>query len=289
MTPKDPDLKNPPLISYKLGTKVLCGNTTVSFDDAASISFLLYEGRNYASSGQPLGRILYQVNSDKEQHAYRDLAMWPPCNSDCNGCGFIKCNSDFGGARSLNENVDVVAAFYNPEECRFVFNSTFSSHLQRSFGAPEVVWIEAKVSKVAGAVDWNVTYMGKGPTRLPESLWMQFAPALNEEEAESWLINKLGQWVSPFDSAKNGSSTTHGVWEGVSVPGIISIGSVEIPLIVVGSPSPLKFLGDKELNLGEVTKYGISYNIFNNQWNTNYPVFLFDTQFKCSFSMSLGK
>jgi hypothetical protein len=134
-------------------------------------------------------------------------------------------------------------------------------------------------------ITWTVTYFGKQPTRLPESLWMSFIPTITSSEARTWEANKMAMWVSPYDVANNGSKAIHGIWDGVRLnQGEVKIRSPEIPLVLFGRVSPLVFLGDSPLDEKQVAQYGVSFNIFNNQWTTNYPVFLFDSQFKSTFS-----
>jgi len=105
------------------------------------------------------------------------------------------------------------------------------------------------------------------------------------QEAASWRVNKLGVWVSPYSVALNGSQAIHGVWDGVRSDSLI-VTSPEVPLVVLGKPTPLVFLGDDTLNPADVATDGISYNIFNNQWTTNYPVFLFDSEFRSTFQLN---
>ncbi len=137
-------------------------------------------------------------------------------------------------------------------------------------------------------IAWTVSYFGKSPTRLPESLWFSFIPSVSTREAASWRVSKLQLWVSPYDAAKNASNAIHGQWNGLALGNSATVSSAEVPLVVLGQPTPLVYLGDDALQPSDVAERGVHYCIFNNQYSTNYAVFLFDSEFRSTFRWKWG-
>jgi len=45
----------------------------------------------------------------------------------------------------------------------------------------------------------TTVWRAKPPTRIPEALWLRFAPAAAAVDAGSWLMDKLGGSVSPLE------------------------------------------------------------------------------------------
>lgn len=159
-------------------------------------------------------------------------------------------------------------------------------------------------------------YFNKQKTRLPESLFFQFAPNASNYLPDSLTLNKLGSDINPFqvwsqkkeafcllflEVVNNGSKTIHGVWDGFNF-GPLQISSPELPIVVVGKvilfvfllstkdliqPNILSFKGDAPLEVAEVAQYGVSYNLVNNQWNTNFPLWAIDENFQCTFQLDL--
>ena len=87
--------------------------------------------------------------------------------------------------------------------------------LQTQYGAPATV---AVVLHVAGSsadpaalqVSYDVQWFDKRPTRMAESLWLEFSPALVsgvDPTAQGWEMDKLGVWVNPYNVVVNGSQS----------------------------------------------------------------------------------
>lgn len=52
----------------------------------------------------------------------------------------------------------------------------------------------------------QVVWQRKTPTRLPEALWLRLKPSPDLVNATSWVTNRLGTYISPFEVTEGGSS-----------------------------------------------------------------------------------
>jgi hypothetical protein len=92
------------------------------------------------------------------------------------------------------------------------------------YGAPPFAYLEVSFSSLSSSssssssspidVSFDLSWFGKPPTRLAESLWLTVSPAGHPRTG--WQMHKLGRWVDPLNVPVNGSVTRHAVWTGVS-------------------------------------------------------------------------
>jgi hypothetical protein len=115
------------------------------------------------------------------------------------------------------------------------------------------------------SLDW----FDKEASRLPEALW--FGISLDAATPARWRFRKLGILVNPLDVVKGGSRSCHAV-EGAEYRGSDGrylISPLDSPLAVLGKPKMLRFDDRFEDPAG-----GLYFNIFNNIWGTNFPMWL---------------
>lgn len=90
---------------------------------------------------------------------------------------------------------------------------TFPASLQSEYGAPAYATIDISYPVTsAGSVvslSYDVQWFGKRPTRMAESIWLEFDPVLPslDPTGTGWMMDKLGQKVSPFNVNVNGSQS----------------------------------------------------------------------------------
>ncbi|GFO45696.1 coiled-coil domain-containing protein 90b, mitochondrial [Plakobranchus ocellatus] len=162
--------------------------------------------------------------------------------------------------------------------------------------------------------------MGKTTTRLPESLSYGHSPfftstnpsqtivdgggisqvySMNVPEGDNnlaWTINKMGQNIDPCNVVLNGSQYVHGIDKGVQLlnkagQGLLFL-SLDVPTVLIGtddhvdSPFPVPL---QPLPCSSVKIMTMSFNIYNNIWNTNYiywyPYENEDADFKARFAI----
>ena len=80
----------------------------------------------------------------------------------------------------------------------------------------------------------------------------------------------MNEWVDPSDVVSGGARTLHAVEETV-IDGKVQILNMDSPLVAPGKPSLLDF-HNKLPNM----KGGLHYNLYNNVWGTNFPMWYGD-------------
>ena len=170
-------------------------------------------------------------------------------------------------------------------------------------------------------LDYDLQWYNKPPTRMAESLWMTFAPIVKVAPSAAadadWRMDKLGRWVDPLATCTNGSKTVHAVWSGVKHlrsnsshhvsdrftynrnhtakfnsnldnDADIVIETLDAALVSPGRnillPSGYFNQGDDgEAHPGR----GWHFNLFNNGWDTNYPLWSLSTADRFRWKVTL--
>jgi hypothetical protein len=155
---------------------------------------------------------------------------------------------------------------------------SFPAPLQRDAGAPASAWLLLRAAPGGGPLAVAVAVQHKTPTRLPEATWLRLKPGA-AAEPESWAAAKLGAWISPRESVKNGSAALHAVSAaGVRVASAAAVGGDDarrLQLTIGSADAALACFGDHyplptpptppDLSLGA------SFCLHNNAWGTNFP------------------
>lgn len=151
-----------------------------------------------------------------------------------------------------------------------VLEATFAEDSQQ-IGAPRTVFIDYQFTE-HDTVNVRVQWFEKPACRLPEAFWMSFNPPVRQPE--NWQIEKLGEWLSPLDVVSKGGRTLHAVDSGVRYHDdavTLNLTSLDAPLVAPGQPSLLNF-HDRLPDLAQ----GMHFNLFNNVWGTNFPMWFDD-------------
>lgn len=150
----------------------------------------------------------------------------------------------------------------------------------RDYGGCERVHVRVTDQVDPPVLRATVVCQGKTPTRLPEGMWVRFRPNLGTAVAESWRLTKLGRPIHPHAVMRNGSRSLHAVGdEGVYVTSQslssngarqrMTIQSLDAMLVSPGLPTLMPNLR----RVPDLTK-GVSFNLWNNIWGTNYVMWL---------------
>ena len=214
---------------------------------------------------------------------------------------------------------DVYQSKTDPEFCLALQPPTSQLHLY--YGAPKMVWscIEFTANQNKSLLPLEVTFkvslIDKTPTRLPEATMFSFTPPLQSTAEQSQWKHQLFK-VQPLrqtseiptggitlDSiVKNGSFYQHALEDVYLIDGdekmYIHLNSIEVPLVCpifdatkgFRTPNPLPILSRPE----ETAKLlGFAFNIHNNVWNTNYPLWYpfaeGDQNFRANFHLHWQK
>jgi hypothetical protein len=139
----------------------------------------------------------------------------------------------------------------------------------KTYGAPKQAVLEIRASQQSPELHYTVQWFEKTACRLPEALWFSFEPAVKDPRA--WRMDKLGEWVSPYAVIKDGNRHLHVIGDGgmqlVDDSRTLRIQSADAGLVAPGQPSLLDF-NNRQPDL----KQGIHFNLYNNLWGTNFPM-----------------
>jgi hypothetical protein len=70
-------------------------------------------------------------------------------------------------------------------------------------GAPTSVVLLLHTWEDDSVVMMDVLSDGKAPTRLPEALWLRFAPSSEAAASSKLQINKITSWISPSEVVRD--------------------------------------------------------------------------------------
>lgn len=227
---------------------------------------------------------------------------------------FCKVGIDTGGATYRNIVGEVTGLWYAAGNSSNGYPvNTVVFHAEVSFpqeavtlaGAPPLAYVTTVVPVSGGGpVEVTVQVFNKTATRLPESMFVRFAPGA----VTAASMEKLGEWVDPVDVVIGGAQRHHSVSAGgVSVSvgnATVAISSVDARTVnwgaETGFPTPTDTPAD-------VTQ-GVSFMVWNNIWcahsrprcccrwprsrvwpcrNTNYPLWI-EGDFKFRFQLALS-
>jgi hypothetical protein len=149
-------------------------------------------------------------------------------------------------------------------------------------GSPEKLIIRYVFYKTKKKVDIELSWFNKNACRLPEASW--FSLKLKVDNPNLWKMDKLGQWISPLTIVKDGNRNLHAVKSGIKyhgADGSVLISTLDAPLFSPGEKRLLKF-DNKFASLDE----GMHFNLHNNIWGTNFPMWYEDNA-KFRFSILL--
>jgi hypothetical protein len=137
----------------------------------------------------------------------------------------------------------------------------------RGYGVPAIVWVLLRDHP--HGLDLRLEWETKPATRMAEAFWLSFKSRMTG--GTSWTLEKLGQPLDPSDVVPNGNRQLHAV-SGPVRTADFSVLSLDAPLVAPGRPSLLDFS-----NRLPTRDAGVSFNLYNNVWGTNFPMWYSDS------------
>lgn len=140
----------------------------------------------------------------------------------------------------------------------------------QQIGAPKLIYLDYALED--SQLDLSLHWFDKVACRLPEAFWLSFSPLL--PDGANWWIHKLGQRIDPGDVINKGARTLHGFDQGVSYSSeqfALYIDSLDAALVAPGAPALLNFHNQLPAISG-----GMHFNLYNNVWGTNFPMWFED-------------
>jgi hypothetical protein len=136
------------------------------------------------------------------------------------------------------------------------------------YGGPAHITLAIEAPDETPELRFDLQWWQKPANRQPEAFWFSFCPLL--PGGGRWLMDKLGQWISPLDVVVNGNRKLHAVGQGVvyrNEPLDLLITTLDAPLVAPGEPSLMDF-NNEQPDLAR----GMHFNLYNNIWGTNFPM-----------------
>ncbi len=134
------------------------------------------------------------------------------------------------------------------------YRLAFEAEAAREYGLPELILTE-------DGNEVRLMWFGKAASRYPQACWFKFRGL-----RETWEIHKMGQWIRPEEII--GSPLITAVDEGVRN------GEIEIRPLDCALAAPF---GRRLLRYGvPAVPQDLYFNLYNNIWNTNFPMWYSD-------------
>lgn len=149
------------------------------------------------------------------------------------------------------------------------------------FGCPRRLVVEYTFPHADSVVSLDFQWFDKPACRMPEALWLSINPVTTQPH--HWQIDKLGQLISPLEVVRNGNRKLHATGRGVLYSDdqhTLSVETLDTPLVAPSKPGLLNFD-----NRQPVLENGMHFNLFNNIWGTNFPMW-YDEDARLRFKLT---
>ena len=238
------------------------GGAQVHLDRRGAIVSLVAGGIERVAAGGALGLFHYKSYDDGD--CRRFVAEYCKITGEFLLAEFTKSGLTRSSATSKRWDPSVVAAWRHGDT--IAVDLVFAEAVVKNAGAPRRA--TATFAFSAHGVECRLTWWDKHPTRLPESLWWTFQPAV--ADAKGWRIDKSGTWIDPTDTVARGGRWLHAVQSGAR-NGAVRLVTRDAHLMAVGEPLLYAFPNRQIDPAG-----GLHLNLVNNLWGTNFPQYCGD-------------
>jgi len=259
-----------------------CGGFKISLSERTGALVSLIDnktGRSWCTEGESLSLIGYETFSSD---SYRDFHNKYNINKEWTEGWAIPDFTKPG----LSKVKALQHRFYEPEKAGFFIRNrkeggtgiceiaalmTMPKECTDLYGAPEYVQILYSFSD-SNEMDIELRWSSKNASRIPEALWFSFVPDI--VQSGKWSIEKMGEEISPFEVIDGGNRALHCTNKGITYTDgkeSLRIEPLDTPLVSPGRPRILEF-DQSQPDLKE----GVHFNIYNNLWGTNFPMWYED-------------
>jgi len=327
LVPRQPStvgLKRVPQHAWAEPITVCKGAATVAFESAGAIALLRTAGsnRSWATPQHLLGEAVVHVSSAAQRDAWAEsyLATGPPVEG---WIGRMFYKTDCPNGTGIGYRPAVTAMWVGAAGkgvTTVLFRQQLPERVIRDFGGAQTLWQRYTFSRRSSGdralqssaprplvVNITTWAFAKTRTRITESWWLRFHPALETAEAQSMRLHTLGSLINPRNVVLNGSKTLHALDRGIVYgndirdPTSLRIGSPDVPTIKVGAGNasldanapPLEGLNPAPVpkDVDPRLENGVGFNIYNSLWETNaiqwYPFLQEDRDWTFRFGMAV--
>ena len=266
---------------------------TVSFDHSTGGISTLYDKEIvWADKNHLLSLVGYHTFDEK------DFEQFALAYDFYGNAGYDKPNS--------SANAHLVSRTWYPSNVTFLQSKTnklnflavleFDSFTHTEYGSPKAIWLNYTFSpNLTQSFDIDIVWFNKTATRLGEATMFEFNPLQGKDQ--QCFTHQFGSLVPIFNSMTNGSVYQRG-GDGFTCnfttkcKASLSVESLDVPVVcpVVAKEGATPFPYPSEAG-AKPDLTGMAFNLHNNIWNTNYPLWYpfasGDENFKARFMVKL--
>ena len=257
---------------------------TVQFDpQTGAINHLAdIHGKSWADKTHPLAWLRYQTFSTADYERFFHQYILPAEQ----GNGWSR--EDF--TKPGLERANPLSRFWQPQvvgcyakDRQLLFHLVGDPQAVREYGCPQDFLLQYTFDPTAPVIRIDLQWFHKPACRLPEATWLSFQPQVSA--TADWRLDKLGTQISPLEVVENGNRHLHACGQGVTCRDSnqqLILSALDSPLVAPGEPSLLDFT-----NQQPDMQQGVHFNLHNNLWGTNFPMwFEEDCRFRFRISLS---
>jgi hypothetical protein len=230
-------------------------------------------GRSWASAEHPLALFTYQTLSAKDYTDYQERYLtiktdWAPRDFGKPGIDAFHAENHEWHPRLVHcwtassDTEDRIVLQLAIEDAEYFQSLSFGN-----VAWPRQIFVEMKVPHAEAPIDLRVVTLDKAANRIPEAMWLTFAPA--NARKDGWDLEKTNERVAALDVVSGGGRAMHAVSGSVRYRDAdgksLEINTLDAPVVALGQRSPLDF----SMQLPDLSR-GVHFNLFNNAWGTNY-------------------
>lgn len=267
LMPRLPDVSG--FVEVDISSAHKCGMFQLKFDSQGSVVQLKDPmGQDWATAENPVGKFVYRTYNQTDFDEFFNATT--PFSKDF----FLGI-----GKPNMTKNSNAESKLWVAKVDQLL-SSKDSSHLvmmlsmvdpvtRTYYGAPKQLSLEYTCS--SSEIDVALQWFDKVPTRLPEGMHFVFTPIV--KEGYKWWMNKIDELLDPLDVVVNGSQRLHAINRGMyyinkKVQGMKIISQDAAIVNILSGSSEVSTLPIPSPPLTDM--YGVSFNLYNNVWETNY-------------------
>ena len=273
--------------------KLSCGATVKIGADGSIASLKAASGSDWASPSKPLGAFVWRSYNESD---------WAPFTYN-----WVKGHKEVEnfckpGSNNFSEQANFfprVTDVHVDKAGSAVIVSMAMPSRALKYGAPTTLTLSANLSASAAGdlrASLQLRWFGQTPTMIGVGAQVLFAPGpqLRRQSAENrsaWSLEKLGSSIDPENVIAGGNQWNHGVFRGVeatTAAGVMRIEALDtaiynmmtrefpwgnaLPAAYQRTPDMPASTGAGLPPLAPGSVFGVAAGLFNNLWNTNYPL-----------------
>ncbi len=256
-------------------------------EDGSIVRLVDPRGKRWADDRHRIGAVLYESFGVENYDAWfeqylenRDKTyQWSDADYAKPGMELVK---PIPRHRKYSPRMTELSVVNGDKTDRVFVRAVMPEEAVQSFGAPARFLLEYEFDRQEAVLQVTLQWSGKQASRLPEATWFSFA--LLVDNPNLWLMDKLGERISPLEVCKNGNRNLHGVHTGLyydGADGRAVLETLDAPLVSPGAPRLLQFD-----NTFASMDGGFHFQLHNNVWGTNFPMW-FEEDAKFRFRIRL--